>query len=660
MARAQVLGNGHMAVCLDGEGVVRDIYYPHVGLENHVGGHRHRIGLWWDGQFSWLDSKDWNVTISYENRSMLGQVVYQHKSSEIKVIVRSVVYNEIPVFVRSVTFYNPNSSVNQIRVFFGQEFEIGENRFRNTGFFDPTQNAIIHYKGRRVFLVNGSSSDGGISDYTVGMFGYEGKEGSFRDAEDGVLKKNAVEHGPVDSVIGFNVNCKDKKQVEVYYWLCAGHTMEDVNKLNEIVIMKTPHGVMHSTTSFWQAWADTKKVNFHGLPDRVIKTYYDSLFVLRAHLDHKGGIIASLDSEMLIKGKDSYAYVWPRDAAYVAIALDKAGYSSITKRFYEYCSLVLHEDGYFHHKYLPDYSLGSTWQSSIIQKDWLKNKILQLPIQEDETATIIWGLWQHYLNSNDIEFIEEIYRPFIEKAAEFMLEFRDLYTGLPIQSYDIWEEISGVSTYTCCAVYGGLMAASKFATILGKYNHAQRYTAAAEDIKKTMVQYLFDKESKSFVRGIHVEGVALKMSKTIDTSSLFGLWYYEVFSKEDEYFTDTILTVENSLKISGGIGGYIRYQGDSYFKQSDTEQSNPWIVTTLWDLQRRIKFVSDREELLSLGEKLNWVVDRLDAYPLMAEQYHPITGEALSATPLAWSHALFVETVLSFVDRMEELIDKEK
>ena len=148
MARSIVLGNGHLTVLMDNECVVRDIYYPHVGLENHVGGAKHRIGLWWDDNFSWLDGKDWEIKIAYEGRSMVGLVEYVHKQQKIRVVVKSIVYNEVPIFVRSVTFYNDNKTVKKIRVFFGQEFAIGEIKLRNTGFYDPTKNAIIHYKGR--------------------------------------------------------------------------------------------------------------------------------------------------------------------------------------------------------------------------------------------------------------------------------------------------------------------------------------------------------------------------------------------------------------------------------------------------------------------------------------------------------------------------------
>jgi len=644
-----------MAVCLDNDGVLRDLYYPYIGQENHVMGNKHRVGVWISNRFSWLDSDEWNVSIDYVEKSMVGQVIYTHKISSARAILRTVIYNEVTVLLKSLIVENLPEGTREVRAFFGHEFVIGETKMRNTGFYDPTKNAVIHYKGRRVFLANGQSQDGGISDYTLGMFDYEGKKGSYLDAEDGLLSKNAVEHGPVDSVIAFTANTEGKSSAIFYYWLCAAHSIDDVYKLNQEIIDKPPDGVIHSTTSFWQAWAKTNNLDFNGLPEKIVNTYYNSLFVMRAHLDHKGGVLASLDSGMLQGGKDSYAYVWPRDAAFVAISLDKAGYQSITKRFYEFCFEVLHPDGYLHHKFQPDMSLGSTWHSSIKQKDWLKNKILQLPIQEDEIATVIFGLWQHYLSSNDLEFVETLYKPFIEKAADFMIEFRDKVTKLPIQSYDLWEEMFGISTYTCCAVYGGLTAAAKFANILGKYNHEHIYQEMANEVSEAMKKYLFNHKLNSFVRGIQIEGKELKRDDTIDSSSLFGLWYYEVFDKNDPVFLGTLNAVEEKLHLKTGIGGFCRYENDNYYKDGNSSLPNPWIITTLWEIQRKIKFSTSISEADRFAEELNWVIDRMGDLPVMAEQYDIKTNRPLSASPLTWSHSVFVETVVTYINKIKEL-----
>jgi GH15 family glucan-1,4-alpha-glucosidase len=64
MAKSVVLGNGNLTVGLDRHGLVRDFYFPYVGLENHVGGHnKHRVGVWVDGEFSWLHDGSWDISM---------------------------------------------------------------------------------------------------------------------------------------------------------------------------------------------------------------------------------------------------------------------------------------------------------------------------------------------------------------------------------------------------------------------------------------------------------------------------------------------------------------------------------------------------------------------------------------------------------------------
>ena len=49
------------------------------------------------------------------------------------------------------------------------------------------------------------------------------------------------------------------------------------------------------------------------------------------------------------------------------------------------------------HKYLPDGALGSSWHP------WLKDGQVQLPIQEDETALVVWAMYEHYMQSKDLD-----------------------------------------------------------------------------------------------------------------------------------------------------------------------------------------------------------------------------------------------------------------
>ena len=46
------VGNGRLLVNFDSLYQIRDIYFPHVGQENHTEGFPFRFGIWIDGKFS--------------------------------------------------------------------------------------------------------------------------------------------------------------------------------------------------------------------------------------------------------------------------------------------------------------------------------------------------------------------------------------------------------------------------------------------------------------------------------------------------------------------------------------------------------------------------------------------------------------------------------
>lgn len=655
MARSLTLGNGKFLVCLDNFGYVRDMYYPYVGLENHVSGHKHRIGISVNDTFSWFDDGSWDISIGYKPETMVGYLVCKNTNLQVTVVMEDIVYNEDNIFLRQVDVYNHSENNIDIKIFFHQVFLISESKKRNTAFYDPTHNSIVHYKGKRVFIVNGRTDTGtAIDDYTVGAYQFEGKEGSFRDAEDLTLSKNAVEHGSVDSVVRFCLSCESKAKARVYYWICAGESLDHAYDLNDLVMRKTPSAMIHSTESYWNAWLNTHNYDTKILPDDQRKLFNTSLFVLRSHTDNEGSIIASADSAMIEYGKDDYSYMWPRDAAFIVVTLAKAGFTEVTKPFFRFCKEVLHDDGYLHHRYRSDKALGSTWHATTSQGQWLKDKILQLPIQEDESASVLFALWHHYKSSKDLEFIEELYKPMIEKIADFLVVFRDQKTGLPLASYDLWEEKIGVSTYTCSSVYGGLMAAARFSELLDKRNHMRKYRDAAEAIKKATIEHLYDEEIRSFVRYAKVVDGKLELDKTVDSSSLFGLWYFGMLDQDNQLFQFTSKAVSVRLKNPTEVGGYIRYERDEYFKS--TELSNPWFITTLWRAQMKLSKKQVTQEDLRYAEGVfSWVVANMYQSGVLAEQINPFSAKSLSATPLVWSHSVYVETVLLYLEKVKEL-----
>ena len=120
MPRALTLGNGTFLVCLDEFGFVRDMYYPYVGLENHVAGHKHRIGIKVNDTFSWLDDGSWKISIGYKPETMVGYLVCKNEGLQVTLVMEDSVYNETTVFLRQIEVYNHSEVPADIKLFFHQ------------------------------------------------------------------------------------------------------------------------------------------------------------------------------------------------------------------------------------------------------------------------------------------------------------------------------------------------------------------------------------------------------------------------------------------------------------------------------------------------------------------------------------------------------------
>lgn len=642
-----------MLVGIDEQGLLQDLYYPHIGSENHIGDkHQHRIGVYIGDTMHWLTDDDFDITCKTSAETLQSVIVAKNKKIGITVKLTDVVYNEKPIFIRRIDVTNMWDVVRDITLYLCQEFEISQSRQASTAYFDPVNEALIHYRGKRSFLINAVDGDGSFSQYTTGVSGIEAKEGSWRDAEDGSLQGNAIEHGPADSCLGIQRSYAANDTRTTYHWIAVGKSIREVIDLNKYIHERTPEHVLDSTSDYWRAWLDRRPAHFHDLSEEAQNLFNRSLLVIRSHADDDGGILASSDSDMLQRGKDSYGYVWPRDGSYITAALDQVGAWKTSERFFSFLNRGITNEGYLMHKYGPDGSLGSSWHP------WFYQGMYQLPIQEDETATALHALWRHYERSQDLEYIESIYNSFIQAAANFLITYRHHETKLPKRSYDLWEERIGVHTYTASSVYGGLKAAEKFAQLLGKEVEAKRYGAKAEEVKQGILTYLYDQETGYFVRSGETEDGSFEQDSTMDFSAAFGVWYFGVLPADDDRVVNSMAIAQESLGVAG-VGGFARYEGDTYYRDSNNEgvaaPGNPWFVTTLWYAQYVAALAENKEEIEEVAHILEWVTENTTPAGLLSEQLDLKTGEPLSATPLVWSHAEFVTTVNSYLEKLDEL-----
>ncbi|MBP7416590.1 MAG: hypothetical protein KA831_08045, partial [Pyrinomonadaceae bacterium] len=176
------VGNGNLLVNFDDKYQIRDIYFPHVGQENHTEGFPFRFGVWIDGVFSWIFEDEWERDLHYLPGTLVTNVTLTSEKLAIKIVCSDTVAGRENIYLRRIKVCDLSGKSREVRIFLHQDFRIYENKVGDTAFFDPDNGSIVHYKKHRYFLINTQPA---FDAYATGRKAFRNNEGTWRDAEDG-------------------------------------------------------------------------------------------------------------------------------------------------------------------------------------------------------------------------------------------------------------------------------------------------------------------------------------------------------------------------------------------------------------------------------------------------------------------------------------------
>jgi glucoamylase len=603
LTRPVILGNGVLTLLADQKYTFRELYYP-VSMDNHL--HAFRTGIWSGGNFAWCHDLD--VEVGYD-QSLTSVCLINSFGASIS--FKDTVDFAYPVLLRRVDV----TTKKAVRLFFALDFHISGHDEGDTALYDPFTRSIIHYKEDRWFLL---SSDLPFFQFATGYKESRGLQGTWKDCEDGELSGNRIAQGAVDSAVSFEI----ENESTFHIWLAAGEDYAKVKKLNDYVRTKLPSVLRQRSDNYWKAWLSVADTEDYAPFEEQLRR---SLLILAAHVQKNGALPASLDTDIMRFNRDTYNYVWGRDAAYCALALSTMGYIDMSRSIFSFLLPLIMYEGCLFQKYTTDGRWGSTWHP------WEGDYI---PIQEDETAILIYALWQHFKRFRDVDFVKPYFRPGIVAAGDFMLKYTDGGSGIPLPSYDLWEERKGVHLYTLASVIAGLRAAASFATFFGESELASRYlNGAGRTLQIVNSMWLGD----HFARSATLEDGKLKdIDPTVDSSSLL-LSILGVYPATDPRILANRTLVAEKLGVAGGLA---RYENDPYMRGGETP--NPWFITTLW-LSEQYALEGNLE---ASKKKVEWVLSNSLRTGAIPEQMTKDGGYP-SVTPLAWSHAELVRAVFA-------------
>ena len=386
--------------------------------------------------------------------------------------------------------------------------------------------------------------------------------------------------------------------------------------------------------------------------DKMSKIYKRTilLFPLLQN-EETGGIAAAMEIDEKLTKCGRYSYCWPRDAVFVTKAFDELNMKKETEKFYKiFCKNTQSENGMWEQRFYTDGTLAPCWGYQI-----------------DETASVIYGVYEHYKITKDENFIFDNLK-MCENAMHFLLKYLafifdekeevdivkkeieekiiqegkqkdEIYKH---KSYDIWEMNEGIHLYSLSCIYAALTSMIEMYEISKtKYSenrlkieqiikNVKKMNEEIAQIKKYIQKNLYDEERKMLHRN--------NEDRKMDISVIGSVVPFNVFSTKEKKVLNTIQKINMTLRTY--TGGYVRFEEDSYM-----QGSNPWPIATLWMALYYIKN-GDKQ---NAKECIDFVTNSASELGFLGEQVDNNSMKPSWVIGLGWSHAMYIIALVEYM-----------
>ena len=454
-----------------------------------------------------------------------------------------------------------------------------------------------------------------------------------------------------DSSISYDIGVlkpKEKKELSIILYITNKDMKEEEQILKEVSDIKKMDIAKQqvSIEKYWKKYVkehiniELKEENTE-YNKRFNKIYKRSilLFPLLTN-QNTGGISAAVEVDEKMEHCGRYCYCWPRDAVFITKAFDKVKMTKETEKFYKnFCKNTQSKNGMWEQRFYTDGRLAPCWGYQI-----------------DETASVIYGIYEHYKEVDDVKFLKDTLK-MCENATKFLCIYMDNILGthdtsdivkneieaayhteernkLPL-SYDLWEMEEGIHLYSLASIYGAFKAMLEiYEKIEPEYQEnrlkleaiqkiKQKITKNMEEIKKYISNNMYDENMKCLLRN--------GKDKKTDISVLGVVVPFNLFGAKEKKMQNTIERI--NLTIRTYTGGYLRFENDGYRGGKD-----PWAIATLW-MAMYYKEAGEKQEA---QECIDFVVNSSNEHGFLAEQINNDTMSPAWVNGLAWSHAMFI------------------
>lgn len=463
-----------------------------------------------------------------------------------------------------------------------------------------------------------------------------------------------------DSAISYNLGTLkpgEKGEICLFIYVDNNNNIKNIEELEEkIETLKRIDAKkeLAQTKKYWTSYLEKHdglkiKETDNKIVNEKVKNIYNRTILLFPLLQNEetGGISATIEVDENREKSGRYSYCWPRDAVFITKALDYLNMNKETEKFYEgFCKKTQSKNGMWEQRFYTDGTLAPCWGYQI-----------------DETASVIYGIYEHYKIKKDIKFLSNNIK-MCENALQFLFKYLEnvfdekeendlvkkeieekvkeegretdkIYKHL---SYDLWEMNEGVHLYSLSSIYGAISAMLKiYEEIKPKYENNRlkleqiaKNTLKIENeinnIKKYVEKNLYNENTKTLRRNT--------TDDKMDISIIGSVYPFELFGGKEKKIINTVEKINLTLRTY--TSGYLRFEQDSYL-----EGRNPWPIATLWMAMYYLK--CGNKEMAQ--ECFNFVTNSATTLGFLAEQVDNSNMKPAWIIGLGWSHAMYIITL---------------
>ena len=579
---AAVLGNGSLLATVSATGRLERVTWPHVDWAPHLG--ELRLGIARAASTTWLDDDE----LEHEQRYLDGALAVETHTrvDEVVVEVTDVVAPDAPVLMPHV-----RSAPSALRVVVYCRPTLGERERYGAAYVDGS--VLVFYC--REFALALSLAPGASA--TCGRTAPGEQSLLYTHALAAQLDRADVAHGVVDGALVAPL------EGEVTLVAAFGSTPD------EALARVRENADVGRLLAARRRHDGSRAASIESpLPvaDGVEALYRRSIDVFDLLTDRESGAMIAapeVDPDFVYSG--GYGFVWARDLAYGVLAALACGRGDLATGALRSLARNQSEQGFWAQRH---------WTDGRVAPSWCEHQL-------DETGSALHAFDVAWRELGDEELDASLW-PAARRAANFLCDWRDESTGLPLPSHDLWEEREGVHAYTVAATVAGLRAAAAMAE-RHEPARAPTYAEAAEQMRAALERELWLEREHRYARSLGDD--------TVDVSLLGLAWPFGVVDPRGDRMRATARAIRDELGLEDG--GLRRYAADTY------AGGNAWILAALWfGLWERQAGAEGHERAVE------YAVARQTAHGFLPEQVGP-DGSPTWVVPLAWSHAMFVLAV---------------